>query len=153
MVKTKESKEKKAATIPVRVIDKSKDQSTNKPATPKVDRPKQSPTDSATPKPSLTKHRRQREENERDRKKIFYIVTLITTLVVIGWIFYVKGVVGNYSPDTSAMDEAGQELSETFKSFKRIFSNVQKIDRIESEGKQDAEKFEERIFPQFKESE
>lgn len=89
---------------------------------------------------------------EQKKKKALTWMIVIMAVIIAGWLVFIKGVFSNTVINTSSVKGAGDQLTNAFQDFNRIYSNIQKVNEIESSKNEQIEEFEGRIFPQFEEN-
>ncbi|MFH1598147.1 MAG: hypothetical protein ABIB97_03675 [Patescibacteria group bacterium] len=155
---------KKSFKIPIRVVAKSETtdfiaspQLTEETEPKKLDR-KSKKTQANKKGPVFRKspkaERKMPSSKKVGQQRTLYIWVIVVTIIIIaGWVFYFKGFIGSATFANSPLKGVEEKLTNVFSGFTRVFSNVQQSNKIESSSDQDIEEFEQRVFPQFIESE
>lgn len=93
-----------------------------------------------------------RKDLEQRKKKALIWTIIIMVVIVAGWLVFTRGVFSNITINTSTVKGVGDELTDTFEDFDRIYSNARNINGTESSDNGRIEDLEDKVFPQFKEN-
>jgi len=133
--------QKRETKIPVRVLA-----TENK--APKTDSVKQDKKVVANRKKTNLPPKKEPVDLQKQKKKLYISVFLITAVIATGWLIYFKNHLGETSVETKMIKGATDQFTEAFDQFSQTFTQIDNLSS-NNQSEQRVEEFEKRLFPQF----